>query len=177
MNKKFLKISGLVCLICILMISTLSACSNDNDNGGFYYDVESYIQTIRNSSDFAQRIDSYSEFTKLCDEKGVSIYDEKDWNYDSELYKKLREYNKGFFRSKALIIVYIEKPHPFGLKFGNLTVKDDRLIVNILSEYNPYDNSVHYPDATEDYVYLIEINKSLIGDRNQIIVKEYNNLN
>ena len=89
----------------------------------------------------------------------------------------IREYNKGFFRNKALIIVYIEKPNPFGLKFGNLTVKDDRLIVNILSEYNPYDNSVHYPDATEDYVYLIEINKSLIGDRNQIIVKEYNNLN
>ncbi len=177
MNKKFLKISGLVCLICILMLAPLSACSKDNDNGGFYYDVESYIQTISNSSDFAQRIDSYSEFTKLCDEKGVSIYDEKDWSYDSELYKKLREYNKRFFRSKALIIVYIEKPHPFGLKFGNLTVKDDRLIVNILSEYNPYDNSVHYPDATEDYVYLIEINKSLIGDRNQIIVKEYNNLN
>ncbi len=63
------------------------------------------------------------------------------------------------------------------MKFGNLTVKDDRLIVNILSEYNPYDNSVHYPDATEVYVYLIEINKNLIGDRNQIIVKEYNNLN
>ncbi len=177
MKKNFIKIVCTVCLLCAIIVAPLSACNKDNDNGGFYYDVESFIQTMSNSSDFAQRIDSYSEFTKLCDEKGVSIYDEKDWSYDNELYKKLREYNKGFFRSKALIIVYIEKSYPFGLKFGNLTVKDDRLIVNILSEYNPYDNSVYYPDETEDYVYLIEINKSLIGDRSQIIVKEYNNLN
>ena len=179
MSKKNLKIIGLVCLACILMIATLSACSNDSGDGLLYNvtSFQTHSADIINITDEPQTIVTYEQFAAFCSEAEMPINDKSGWNYDSDIYKKFRSYDKKFFKNKSLIVLLIAKSHPQDLQFGNLNIKDDTLIINILNEFNPYESGYDYPAVMDYHLFLIEINKNSISNVNQIVVKEYNHLN
>lgn len=167
-------------MICIFVLfATFSACSND-PYSRFDYNVTSFdhieSDVFKANTDIPQRIDSVEQLKEFCNDTGMPINDKSNRNYDSDIYIKLRSYNNRYFKSNSLIIVFIGKPHRQELEFANLKIIDDTLIINILNEYDPYDEGVEYPTVADDHLMLIEINKNLISKVKQIIIKEYNHL-
>lgn len=180
MKKKFTIIISVICLVCILMLATLSACSDNSSDEVFYNatsfgDYNQVSAGIKMQSNSPETIVSYKQLEKFCREANMQINDESDWVYASAVYKKFRSYDNNFFKNKVLIVLYIWKPYPQGLDFGNLKIKDDVMTINILNNHDPYSNSSH-DDIEARYLFLIEINKNSIKDVKQIKVKEYNYL-
>ena len=180
MKKNFIRIFCVISLVCILMLSTLSACSNNSDDR-LVYEVASFnsfsSQISKINAAEPQKIVTYEQLTAFCSEAEMPINDKNSWNNVPDIYKKISSYNKKFFKSKSLIIVSIEKGHPQGLEIANLKIDDDALIINVLNEENPYDMSASYPSVMDYHLFLIEINKKPISNINRFVVKEYNNLN
>ena len=184
MKKCFIKTITIICLVCILMLATLSACNDnssdkDNSNDEFYYDVASFVISSgglmnSDSNKIVKQIDSSEQLISFCNETKLPINDKNDWDYERDYYKKLRSYDKKFFKNKSLIIVFISKGYPYGLEFSNFRTENDTMTVNILNHYDPYRKGVSYPCMEEGYLFLIEFNKNSIKDVNQIEVKEYN---
>ena len=160
------------------MIAALSACRG-NSGGRLSYEVTYFdyneVPNISVRSDVPERIDSLEQLTAFCSEAEIRINDKDSLDYDGTLYKKLRSYDKEFFKNKSLIL--LSKAHGAGYwnyEFGNLKIKDDNLIISILnnnceSDYEGYD----MPDVYTQYLWIIEINKDSIKDVNQITVQNY----
>ena len=177
MKKNFIKTISMICLVCILTFATLSACKDDTDDD--FFDVICFkdsLGKIYEEPYFAERVDNLEELTSLCKKAGMSINDKSDWHYDSEVYKKFRSYDSKFFKNKSLIVVSIHQGNPHSLEFAKLTIYNDVLTISLLSNYNPYETGVAYPDEVDPRLFLIEISKDSIKDVNQIKVITYYDL-
>ena len=169
MKKNFIKTITIICLLCILLLATLSACSDDSN-----YDVASFVTysgDLMKKTQLTQRIDSLDQLNAFCSDADMPIHDKIVWNNTSAMYEKLRSYKKWFFTSKSLIIVFRGYGTPQNVEFANLEIKDDTLTVN-LYRYIFLNISGATPAVEDGHLFLIEIKKKSIKGVNQIVANE-----
>ena len=169
MTKKFIIICSIICLVCILMLATLSACNND-----VVYEATSFVTSdydIMDSTQLAKRIDSSEQLATFCNDAKMPINDKDGWHYDSDLFAKLRSYNKSFFKNKSLIIVFRGYGHPQNIELVNMEKQGDTLNVNIHNVRGMSGGDASFP-TVEGHFFLIEVKKSSIRGVKQIEVKE-----
>ena len=91
------------------------------------------------------------------------------------MYKKFRNYGKKFFDNKALIVAFTFKTSFECIEFESIDIQNIYLVINLKNKSNANDLSGTSSDSAAvmtAYVYLIEIDKTLVKDINNIIVKE-----
>ena len=178
--KKLMK-SISVCAIClIVLLVAFSACSGNSDGSLDYQIIEFHhigAGIMKMISDVPQRVDTFEGLTAFFDDAEMPINDKDNINYDTDIYRKFRSYDKKYFKDNSLIIVFISKPHLQNLEVANLKIKDDTFILNVINDYDPYDSSVEYPAVADDHLTLIEINKHCIANVKTIVTSAYNHLN
>lgn len=179
MKRRHVKIFSIVFVLCVFISLFMISVYKDNSSKEFYYNVTYFnynkVPNVSMSSDVPEKIDSLEQLTEFCLEAKIAIDDKESWDYDSDFYKKFRSYDKKFFKNKSLIVIC--KTHGAGFwnyEFGNLKIEDDNLIIGIHNiSYELDDGSYDMPAIYTQYLWVIEINKDLINDINQITIQNY----
>ncbi len=178
MKRSFTKSSIVVCILCVLTFTMLCAC-NKNSDDNLSYDVTYFDNNksdgISFHSDFVEKIVEFNQLIEFCNNKKMSINDKNDFDYDCDLYKQFRSYDKKFFRTKSLLVVGKHMSEGFwDFEFGNLKIKDNSLIINILcNDEEPDYEHEQLPCEETQYIWVIEVNKKSIENISQLVVQEY----
>lgn len=149
----------LVSIFLLVFGLCLTACAN----GGIDYKV-----SYDNMASFGQKkvdgglkifsdayVTSQEELISLCDEWNNKSFDENDEYYNSDLKTLIRSYGDEYFKLNNLIIIEFETGQGIDTKVKNITIEENRIIVNIKQKQK---NGIWTTEAFR-WLMIVEVSK------------------
>lgn len=123
---------------------------------------DKYVNTTI-ESDLKIKVDSLSQLISTSEENEFPFFDENDKNYDSELSKKIREYNEEFFADKSLILIF-----SFGSNNSTVRITGTKLNGTTLTVTGSKPDEIYASDVKKSFVYILEMEKSDVKNVTEI---------
>lgn len=169
MRYKYANLKKIICLFIVLCIGfwagIMTGCAENyefDDMSGNYsvvYENVSYDWSAEHL-DFVAGCDSLAELKAVCKKSNYSVYNKNSNDYESDFGKKIREYTKGYFKSRSLVVCAFSEPHYFGMrKVEDLEVNENTLTLKIKFQGTS--------DAADEVMvvwgFVIEVDKNFVS--------------
>ena len=115
-------------------------------------------------------VNSLDELKALCEEYNNSAFNPEHLYYKSPMSKKLREYKKGFFKNRSLIIYSTSAPDmSWSFDVNNVYADNDVLFLDVIETSQGLGLQV-----ITYWTIIVEVNKSISNGTNDIQVIKSN---